>query len=287
MNGTHRTSRPVVVGIDGSRSAVAAARWAADEAVARDAPLRLLYAIEPCSGDDPQQADRRLATAQLAIRHAVAAVESTEKSVKIETEIVVGRPTEKLRQASRSAAMVCVGALGLKRATVGNVGSTAAALATSTHCAVAIIRSYDPSPVKPGLIIAEIDESPSSTEILEVGIAQARRRGAPLQFLTTWQSEVTDTHDAHAVLEGNQRVLAQLDRRVAWWNRKHPDLAMQSVADHGTTPNYLARNAADIQLVVVGRDRVQGLNDIVGPRVQAPLHDSNCSVLICNRRSEL
>ena len=37
----------VVVGIDGSRSALDAALWAADEAVSRDVPLRLVYAIDP------------------------------------------------------------------------------------------------------------------------------------------------------------------------------------------------------------------------------------------------
>ena len=40
-------SRSVVVGIDGSRSALDAALWAVDEAVSRDIPLRLVYAIDP------------------------------------------------------------------------------------------------------------------------------------------------------------------------------------------------------------------------------------------------
>ena len=45
--GEHRSSPSVVVGIDGSRSAVDAALWAVDEAVSRDIPLRLVYAIDP------------------------------------------------------------------------------------------------------------------------------------------------------------------------------------------------------------------------------------------------
>lgn len=39
------TQAPVVAGIDGSASAVRAAVWAADRALARSAPLRLLRAI--------------------------------------------------------------------------------------------------------------------------------------------------------------------------------------------------------------------------------------------------
>jgi nucleotide-binding universal stress UspA family protein len=37
----------VVVGVDGSKAAIDAARWAVHEAVRRDIPLRLVYVIEP------------------------------------------------------------------------------------------------------------------------------------------------------------------------------------------------------------------------------------------------
>src|ERR1700758_5291243 len=37
---------PIVVGIDGSKAAMRAALWAVDEAVSREVPVRLLYAIE-------------------------------------------------------------------------------------------------------------------------------------------------------------------------------------------------------------------------------------------------
>jgi nucleotide-binding universal stress UspA family protein len=47
MRATHVLSPAVVVGIDGSRNALTAALWAVDEAVERDIPLRLVYAIDP------------------------------------------------------------------------------------------------------------------------------------------------------------------------------------------------------------------------------------------------
>ena len=95
----HCPSPAVVVGVDGSRSAVDAALWAVDEAVSRDIPLRLVYAIDPtCSGTDPQDAARDLAAAEIAVRHAFTAVESTDKPVKIEVEILQERPTRALRR---------------------------------------------------------------------------------------------------------------------------------------------------------------------------------------------
>ena len=129
------SSPAVVVGIDGSPTAVDAALWAVDEAVSRDIPLRLVYAIDPdnTSGTDPQDAARDLAAAEVAVRYAYTAVESTDKPVKIEVEILQARPTRALLEASRSAAMACVGAMDLRhsahrpyrvdRSGVGGVGA--------------------------------------------------------------------------------------------------------------------------------------------------------------------
>ncbi|MET0474528.1 MAG: universal stress protein, partial [Mycobacterium sp.] len=45
MGGT-KPLTSIVVGIDGSSSAVHAAEWAVDEAVSRDVPLRLVYVVQ-------------------------------------------------------------------------------------------------------------------------------------------------------------------------------------------------------------------------------------------------
>ena len=136
------TPPSIVVGIDGSKAAVHAALWAIDEAVSRDIPLRLLYAIEPDDAQPtpPDKAARKLAIAENAIRYAFTAVEAADKPVKIEVEITQELPTTSLIRASASAAMVCVGAVGLHQFGPARVGSTAAALAVSGHCPVAIIR---------------------------------------------------------------------------------------------------------------------------------------------------
>jgi nucleotide-binding universal stress UspA family protein len=87
-----------------------------------------------------QKAQRGLATAEIAVRTAFTAVESTDQPVKIEVEILQGLPATTLLEAGRAAAMICIGATGIKHATSGRVGSTAAALAGWGHSPVAIIR---------------------------------------------------------------------------------------------------------------------------------------------------
>ncbi len=169
-------SSSVVVGIDGSRSAITAALWAVDEAVERDIPVRLVYALEPDGASDPDPHDtaRRLARADITIREAIVAVESTDAPVKIEVEILRGRPAQVLLEASSSAAMICVGAVGLHHAPGTGLGSTAAALAVVAPCPVAIIRGYRQSSADPGWIVAEVDESPSGRHLLERAADEAR-----------------------------------------------------------------------------------------------------------------
>ena len=102
----------VIVGIDGSSAAVGAALWGIDEAVSRDIPLRLIYAIDPREAihRDADSFAHRLATAEIAVRCAFMAVEASPEPVKIDIEIVHADPVATLVRASRSAAMLCVGA---------------------------------------------------------------------------------------------------------------------------------------------------------------------------------
>jgi nucleotide-binding universal stress UspA family protein len=279
----------VVVGIDGSRSALDAALWAVDEAVSRDIPLRLVYAIDPgaATETDNQSAAHDLATAEIAVRHAVMAVESTDKPVKVEVEILQGRPVRALRQASRWAAMACVGSIGLKHSRHGRIGSTALALANSAHCPVAVVHRHHPSVGKPGWVVAEVSESPASDGVLRRAVEEARLRDARLRVLTTWQSRYTDVHDNRAVADGNRLARARLDRRLAEWKTHHPDLDVEAVAVHGSMVNYVAKNARSIQLLVVAHDRTHGIGELVGPPCGSTLRDGNCSVLICEPQNAL
>jgi nucleotide-binding universal stress UspA family protein len=282
MRDTHPLSPSVVVGIDGSRNSLTAALWAVDEAIDRDIPLRLVYAIEPQpASSSPEESASALATAETAVRMAFVAIESTNKPVKIEVEILQGRPTDMLLQAGRAAAMICVGPIGIKNATAGRIGSTAAALAAAAHCPVAIIRGYDPAK-EPGSVVAEVDSSPDSDAVLLRGIDEALLRNAPLVVVAAWQPSVTDVHDPPAVAEQNRLVTAQLSRRLAPSIRRHLDLDVTPVAIHGSLLNYLSRHAQSTQLVIVGRRRAHGISEMVGPPCYAALRDTDCSVLVCH-----
>lgn len=273
--------RSVVVGIDGSPSALQAALWAVDEAVCRDIPLRLIFAVDPrIHAGDAGQPACDLADAETAVRHACAVVESTGQPVKIEVDILRGRPTTVLLAASRSAAMLCVGSLGFSHSRGGPIGYTAATLATSAPCPVAIVHGHDAHPADSGWVVADLGDATTGEVVLRLAFDEARLRGAALRVVTTWQSGYTDIHDSHAEADRSRLARAELDRRLAKWTRTHPDVEAQSVAVHGNSIGYLTKNAHAIQLLVIGRERAHGIRELIGPPGYAALHHANCSVLI-------
>ncbi|MEO3756903.1 universal stress protein [Mycobacterium sp. B14F4] len=276
-----RASAPsVVVGVDGSRSALDAALWAVDEAVSRDIALRLVYAVDPETDRDPEQAARDLAAGEIAIRYAVTAVESTEKPVKVEVEILQSRPIRALIDASRWAAMLCVGDMGHHHGSGSRFGSTAAAVATAAHCPVAIVRGFDPQPAQQGWIVAEVDDSPGCDVVLQQALDEALLRAAPLRVVSTWRSPVGD-YDTRGVADGGRLAEARLDRHVSQWRRRYPAMDIEAVTVHGSTLDYLAGYADRIQLLVVSHERAHGIGDLFAAPGYASLHEAGCSVLLC------
>jgi nucleotide-binding universal stress UspA family protein len=287
MRDRHTSSPYVVIGIDGSRSALRAALWAVDEAVGRNAPLQLMYAIDS-SERDPGEAAPEIAAAENenALRDAFAAIKLTGKPAKTEAEIVHGPPIPMLLEASRSAAMVCVGSTGLKHAVQGRIGSTASALVASADCPVAVV-PISAAPAPAGCVLAVVGESAASSAVLGLAISEARLRGAPLRVLTAWPPQVSGVRHGDKADAANHVAPARLERCLAPWRRSHPDVDIQPIAGHGSVVNYLEhlhRNAEPVQLLVVDPRRAGPSDVLLGPSGRAALDATRCILLICDRR---
>jgi nucleotide-binding universal stress UspA family protein len=281
MRDPYSPSPAVVVGIDGSRSAMQAALWAIEEAVDRDVALQLVYAIHS-SESDPSDRTAELATAERVVHQAFTAIESTGKPVKMQADIVHCAPITALTEASRSAAMLCLGSTGLEHALKGRTGSTASALAACAHCPVAIVPT-SAGPASDGWVLAVVDGSPYGSAVLELAVSEARLRDAPLRVLNTMPTRCKEVAQTGRAADGNG-VAAQLDRRLMAWRRKHPDVDIESTTIHGNVVNYLEylrRNAQPVQLLVVEPRRADIL---LGPAGRAALDAAQCSLLISDRQ---
>ena len=178
-----KASAPVVVGVDGSDAAIAAAIWTIDEAVSRDVALRIVHVThieeQRAATDDDFRLDVQYAEAS--VRAATAAVEATGTHVKIETEVLWGTVKTVLIDESRNATMICPGSMGIGAIAGKLIGSTAATLAKESRCPVAIIRApHRPHAGRTGWIVAVVENRADNESVIEHAMAEARLRKAPV-----------------------------------------------------------------------------------------------------------
>jgi nucleotide-binding universal stress UspA family protein len=277
------TPSSVVVGIDGSRGAVQAALWALDEAVSRDVPLRLVYAIDQRESVDPEDAARTFAAADIAVRGAVIAVQATDRPIKVEMEIVQAAPAGALAELSRSAAMVCVGAVGLHHVQSGGFGSTAEILATTARCPVAIIASHYSPASHPGWIVVDVDESPDDGVVWDHAMREAWLRGAPLRVVSC-RRRGPDGHGDRRSTADHSQVSAQLRRRLQKWSRQYPDVDVEFAAPHSGIVDYLAKNRSGAQLVVLNARNHHEMKQLLRGTGSAALLHTDCSILVVDHQ---
>ena len=127
---------PIVAGVDGSSSALAAVQWAARECVRHHVPLRLVHGyVLPTrgypeivlNGNEIRRAILEQGEAWLT--EAAAATRAAAPDVDVTTELFCDNGTSLLLEQSREARLVVVGSQGLGSVTGLLVGSTAIALA--------------------------------------------------------------------------------------------------------------------------------------------------------------
>ena len=191
-----KASAPVVVGVDGSDAAINATKWAVDEAISRDVPLRIVHVThieeEPAAPQDAFRLDVQYAESSL--RAATAAVKATGKPVTVETQILWGSPDTALIDESRNAAMICVGSVGIGRIARELLGSTAATLAEKALCPVAIIRTPHDTPTGGSdWIVVVVEDHADNESVIEHAMEEARLRKAPVLAVGVWQEDLGET----------------------------------------------------------------------------------------------
>lgn len=265
MNAPARV-KPVVVGVDGSKHALRAVRWAALEAASRDTTLRLVYVIDLAEADRQKSIDR----AQRALHKAWEAVTGTHIDVKLESEIVSGRPADCLTEESRDAAVVCVGHRGTHDTPEAPRGSTAAEIARRAPGSVAIIRRAHGGFDHRKWIIAVLDESDSATAVLKTAEDEAAWRKAPILMLEPWSHSKQPGDARHPVRAAVQRYLEDP-------GNSHVQSVTLPMPAH--LSNLLRQSGCIDQLVIVAGDHPELVAELTDDRTRKILRDSDCSLM--------
>ena len=267
------SSERVVVGIDGSDAALNAAKWAVAEAVSRNIPLRLIHAI-PQRDADGAQGDESLDIeyAQTSLRAADAALQGMGDPVKVECDIVHGSPESALIEASRRAAMICVGSVGTGWMARTVLGSTAGAVAARAHCPVAVIRSNpEAAESDSGFIAVAVDESSDNDAVLEHGFREARLREAPVLAMGVWRWGLGEIP------------YSQLDKRLGPWVSQYREVHVQPAAARRGAAEFLTHTQESVRLAVIGSEDADKVARMVGPITPHLGGHTGCSVLVVRK----
>ena len=282
----------IVVGVDGSVSAMHATRWAAEEAVRRGTTLRLVHVRQlPLllpAGDRYAEdlADRGrecLATARAAAR-------AVAPDLDIEIDLRTGEPAPELVEVTEPADLVVVGSRGLGGFRSLLLGSVANVLTAHGHCPVVVLRASTTgaSPPSTGPVVVGMDGGGAMA--LEFAAAAALARGAGLVAVHAWTYEglITNGSPLPVAIDWDEVAAARervFDERLAALRQRHPDLDVRGVLVRGRPADGLLEQAEHAQLVVVGAHGRRGLvTGTVGSTAYAVLHHATCPVAVVGEK---
>lgn len=178
--------RAVLVGVDGGECALAAVRWAAEEAQRRGAPLRIVHAAPYLARKvEPGHIPPELPRARRITGQAYTVARHTAGGVHAETEVVPGEPAAVLLRESQDAQLLVLGIATtgamdeLVRATVAQ-----RVVARSDTPVVVVPRSRGHAPAdRPVAAILGLGDPDDDEPVVAWAADAARRSGVPLTVL--------------------------------------------------------------------------------------------------------
>jgi nucleotide-binding universal stress UspA family protein len=272
--------RPVVVGVDGSESAVAAAAWARQEARRLGAPLRLVHvcALPPIAdrATRPAWVSDLVEFGGTALRAARAAVGDGA----VDTDLLMGSAISALVGESARARELVLGHRGLGGFHRALLGSVAVALSAHAACPVVVVRGAETAD---GPVVVGVDRTPAGEAALAYAVGAAASRRTRLVAVHTWADvECTDTwHSRLPGSGGAEEAERLLDALVDPWRTEPGTPPIERVVRRDRPVRALVELAEGAALVVVG---TRGTGEFAGMGLgstsQAALHHAPCPVAV-------
>jgi nucleotide-binding universal stress UspA family protein len=244
---------------------MAAADLAAEEAMARVAPLVVVHA-------DGGHASRGGHFDRRPLLVVVARALAEHPGLSVTTELVHADPVEALLHCSRDASLLVVGSRGRRAGAGGHAGSVASSVARVADVPVVVHRPFDASTNAslPRPVLVGIAPDGESEDPVDFAFAEAALRGAPLHAMHVWSV--------------GPRVAAErrLSEVVTRWSEKYPDVHVHCAVRRSLdVPIALAAASRSAQLLVVGARRHRLRTGASMATVsQAVVHRAGCSVAV-------
>ncbi|MEU5893641.1 universal stress protein [Streptomyces sp. NPDC047461] len=286
---------PVVVGVDGSEPSLRAVDWAADEAVLRGVPLRMVYA---CLWDRYEGAalarDVGRPTAvplpQDIVDAAAQRARTRHPDLRVTADVVFEEPEYALFREGRDASVLVVGTRGRGGIAEMLLGSVSLAVAASADCPVIVLRgSHDNQATPPvhGRVVVGVGEEAKESAVVRFAAEEARRRGVPLEAVRAWRCPAHETTD-HPLLAGEPARLHEekaVEELEAALQDVPADLDVHRRTVEGHARRVLVDASHEADLLIVGARRREGRFGLqLGRVAHAALHHSACAVAVVPHR---
>lgn len=246
----------IVVGVDGTLAANAAARWAARQAALRDIDLTVVHVAEATHAGYRRQVaslpgssgrrfvEHREVLGQRILNDALDIISKTTgprlpRTIAAQQRAGPVAPT--LRDlAAGPGQMLVIGSHSRSRLSRA-LGSVAGTAARTAHCPVAVIRHRTP-PEPSGLpIVVAIDNSAATDAAVAIAFDEACRRSV----------DVIAVHAHHGGTTSKAQAL--LARKLTVANRRHPHVTAKCIVVRDSPAAAILTASAGAQLVVMGR----------------------------------
>ncbi|MEU0649451.1 universal stress protein [Streptomyces umbrinus] len=291
--------RPIVVGLDGSRESLAAADWAAREALRRGLPLRLVHAWEAGMAPDESELPELQAPrywARRILRSAMDQLNEHYPQVYLSADQISRPAADALVSAGAEAELMVLGSRAFSG--FGGFMAGSVALATVAHVTrpVVLVRADQtledehmpdadgrPSAHTPYRdVVVGVDPSHPCEELLAFAFENAALRSAPLRVVHAWQlpyvQSAAEAKARKAMRAAAEKALAAV---LGPWREKYPTVEVVELVEEGRPAQQLLQATQDAGLLAVGRRiRPARLGMHTGPVAHAVMHHVRCPVAI-------
>jgi nucleotide-binding universal stress UspA family protein len=292
------TAKPVVVGVDGTTEATAAARWAAAVADKFSAPLQIVHGT-PDAGHLLTEAAAAIGAAAIAEHResAEAILKSVEEELRAEFDglpIFTTRYDERadrvLTELSHHARLIVLGSEEVTPTAALLIGSTTVAVAAHSACPVVAWRGCNATPTDRSIVLG-VDDVGTGAAAFTAAFEFADRFGVGIKAIHSWSAfrpltRVTNPY----LIDWDGLEAAQWQRlldTLAPWTELYPDVKVTYFVEPEGASKALLHHVADSQLVVVGN---RGRNILTGALLGSTslnlLHHSPVPVMLCHTRPD-
>ncbi|MDI2124801.1 universal stress protein [Yinghuangia seranimata] len=310
------TGRPVVVGVERGEEGRAATLWAAEQAVRRGLPLRVIHALDwPAGAPRPQFSvaagtaarhretervhatswatqvyrdpdlarpmygwgDRFHAAATEVVEEARALALEQHPHLEATAALLDGTPATVLIRESADAAMLVLGSRHQSSLSEAlTTGSIAVPVSAHAACPVAIVRGPEHRAVDGPTVVVGVDASERSLPAVDFAFDEASRRGAVLTAVHMVHS-VGGRMSDDTVKEARIRLAEFLDGHRA----RYPDVVVRPQIRPGHPVKELVDASRHALAVVVGTRGLGGFRGmLLGSVSHGLVHRAACPVVV-------